>query len=78
MKYQVATRPQVWMIIGAALFIVNGYDLVSEWIGDNRLSFSNLFFSLTGLIIFFVHLSDYRKKRSDKAPSEQNKHEKNP
>lgn len=37
-------KPRVWKIAGAILTIVYGFDLVTEWFRERKVSFSNMFF----------------------------------
>ncbi|MFC4100114.1 hypothetical protein [Paenibacillus xanthanilyticus] len=54
-----------WMLFGAILGVLNGYEFLSAWIGESEMRYGKLFLSLGGVLLVVIHwleLKQLKKK----------------
>ncbi|WP_139996788.1 hypothetical protein [Paenibacillus paridis] len=54
-------RNKIWMLVGALIFLIYGYDFLAAWISQEDISYFSLFLSLGGLLLFFTRWFDMKK-----------------
>ncbi|TYP70746.1 hypothetical protein [Paenibacillus methanolicus] len=55
-----------WMIFGAVICVVNGYDFFTKWIGEEDIRYGKLFLCLGGALLVVLHwleIKQLKKKR---------------
>jgi lipid-A-disaccharide synthase-like uncharacterized protein len=54
-------RNKIWMLVGALIFLIYGYDFLTAWISQEDVSYFSLFLSLGGLLLFCTRWFDMKK-----------------
>ncbi|MFB9325908.1 hypothetical protein ACFFSY_08200 [Paenibacillus aurantiacus] len=57
-----------WMVFGAILCAINGYEFLSAWSGESDILYSKLFLFLGGVLLIVIHwleIKQLKKMRTD-------------
>ncbi|WP_141500613.1 hypothetical protein [Paenibacillus luteus] len=54
-------RNKIWMMVGALIFLIYGYDFLTAWVSGNDISYFSLFLSFGGLLLCFTRWFDMKK-----------------